>query len=96
MDVTLVVLPGRAGFNDVNFYFFDAAGTWILVESAEVSFTFLDFAAGPVVEHAAPLHPGHVVVQGAHMRHAGRWRIDARFTSPGLDAASVSFQVLVP
>jgi hypothetical protein len=96
MDVTLVVLPGRAGFNEVNFYFFDAAGSWILVETAEVRFTFLDFAAGPVVEQAAPLHPGHVVIQGAQMRHAGRWRIEARFSGAEVEGATVSFQVQVP
>jgi hypothetical protein len=96
MEVTLVILPGRAGFNEVNFYFFDVAGTWILVESAEVRFTFLDFDAATVVEQTAPLHPGHVLVQGGHLRHPGRWRSDARFTGVEIDEATVSFQVQVP
>jgi hypothetical protein len=96
MEVTLIVSPGRAGYNEVNFYFFDAEGAWILVESAEVRFTFLDFNAGSQSLVAAPLHPGHVLIQGSQMRHAGQWRIDARFTGPQTEGRSVSFQVLIP
>jgi hypothetical protein len=96
MDVTLVISPGRTGYNEVNFYFFDSAGAWTLVESAEVRITFLDFSAGTVSEQTTPLHPGHVLIQGAHLRHAGRWRIDAVFTGPHVEDAKVSFEVLVP
>lgn len=96
MDVTFFVTPGRAGYNEVNLYFFDTGGVWTTVESTEVRFTFLDFDVGSSTEQTTPLHPGHVLVQGAHLRHAGRWRIDAGFRGPQGEVGSVSFQVLVP
>jgi hypothetical protein len=96
MDVTLVVLPGRAGYNEVNFYFFDPEDRWTAVESADVRFVFLDFGGVTFSENAAPLHPGHVVVGGTQMQHPGRWRIEATFKGPGFDGARVEFEVLVP
>jgi hypothetical protein len=96
MDVTLIVSPGRAGYNEVNLYYFDSAGLWASVDSVEVRFTYLDFSSGTVVERTPPLHAGHVLLQGAQLRHPGRWRIEALFTGPQVQDALVSFQVLVP
>jgi hypothetical protein len=96
MDVTLVILPGRAGYNEVNFYFFDAQGVWAGVEGAAVRFVFVDFGSVTFSERAAPLHPGHVVVGGSQMQHSGHWRIEAAFSGPGLSGAEVAFDVLIP
>jgi hypothetical protein len=95
MDVTLDVSPGRAGDNEISLYFFDSAGAWQSVQSVEVRLTFLDFTAGSIVEQAILLHPGHAFITGNHLRHAGRWQVDAAFKRSGLDDAVGAFQMTV-
>jgi hypothetical protein len=96
MDVTLVVIPGRAGYNEVNLYFFDANDLWTGVESVGVRLVYVDFGGVTFSERAAPLHPGHVVVGGSQMQHSGHWRIEGEFSGPGLSGLTVAFDVLIP
>jgi len=96
LQVTLLVSPGRAGYNEISLYFFDPAGVWITVESVEIRITFLDVKSGTAVETVSPLHPGHAFIAGDYLRHGGRWQIEAAFKGPGLDDARVTFQVTVP
>jgi hypothetical protein len=95
LQVTLFISPARAGQNEISFYFIDPDGLWITVQSVEIRVTFLDVESAPVVETVSPLHPGHAFISGDHLRHGGRWQIEAAFEGPGLDAASVSFVVLI-
>ena len=96
LQVTLLVSPGRAGYNEISLYFFDPSGVWITVQTVEIRITFLDVKSGTIVETVSPLHPGHAFISGDHLRHGGRWRIEAAFMGPGLEGAGSTFVVLIP
>ncbi len=96
LQVTLLVSPGHAGYNEISLYFFDPAGVWIGVQTVEIRMTFLDVSAGTAVEAVSPLHPGHAFIAGDYLRHGGRWRIEAVFKGPSLDHEQATFQLAVP
>ena len=95
LQVTLLVSPNRAGYNEISLYFFDPAGLWITVQTVAIRITFLDVKSSTIVETVSPLHPGHAFMTGDHLRHGGRWQIEAAFQGPGLDGAMTTFELAV-
>jgi hypothetical protein len=91
----LLVSPGRAGYNEINLYFFDPAGVWITVQAVEIRVTFLDVKSTTAVETVSPLHPGHAFISGDYLRHSGRWQVSAEFTGPGLQDTLAAFDVML-
>jgi hypothetical protein len=95
MQVMLTVSPGTAGINEINLYFFDAAGAWLTVETIEVRLKYLDHGELTISKVVPPLHPGHAFTTSDAIRHAGRWQIDVAFKHADLREDRVAFEVLV-
>ena len=96
MELTLVISPGIAGYNDISIFFFDPGGARASVETLEFRIQFLEFAAEEVVARTTPLHPGHAYIAGEQLRHSGLWQIEVELNGPQAGGIVASFQLLVP
>jgi hypothetical protein len=95
LTLTLSVLPGSAGSNEVSVFLADFSGGDGGVRGVRFRFTFLDASAGAAEQEGVLGHPGHFFVIGDQMRHAGRWRIEVAIRREGRPDAWTSFEVRV-
>jgi len=93
--LTLAVSPGLAGYNEVSLYFQDATGGDGGVSRVSLRLTYLDAAARPLQVEATIGHPGHAFIIGEHLRHAGRWRIEAVLQRAGISDARAAFDLQI-
>jgi len=93
--LTLAVSPGLAGYNEVSLYFQDATGGDGGVSRVLLRLTYLDATVRPLEVEATIGHPGHAFIIGEHLRHAGRWRIEATLQGAGRRDASAAFDLQI-
>ena len=96
MELTLIVAPGVAGPNDLDLFFFDAAGAWASVTAVEFRVQLLGSPSPPMVFSVDPLHPGHAFVADSPLRHAGVWRVEVRLDSTEVPGIIAGFEFLLP
>ncbi len=95
INLTLVVTPGIAGENDVSLFFFDKREVIDQVVSVGLRLRYLDHEAGAVDASATIGHPGHAFLIGDHLRHEGRWQIEALVRRADSRETRASFEILV-
>jgi hypothetical protein len=74
--VVVHVSPGTAGDNHIDFYLEDRDGDEREFASLTANLTYLDVKSVTHEYPATPLHPDHFVIDGRHLAHEGRWRLD--------------------
>jgi hypothetical protein len=75
LDLSMVILPGLAGENEVNFYMIDLDRDWKDVTSFGVTFDYLDGDTWLWFE-PVQLHEGHFPIEKVALPYAGSWRVD--------------------
>jgi hypothetical protein len=75
LDLSMVIEPGYAGDNDLNFFMIDVDRDWKDVERFSARFTYLDGKIERSYD-LTQLHEGHFPLEHLDLPLAGRWHVD--------------------
>jgi hypothetical protein len=94
LDMSMVILPGLAGENEVNFFLIDLDRDWKDVLSFTVTFEYLD-GDGRQQFEPVQLHEGHFPIEKMTLPYAGRWHaaVDLQRAEAGVTSFSFDFEL---
>jgi hypothetical protein len=95
LDLSMVIAPGRAGRNDLNFYLIDTDRDWKEVQRFVVRFTYLDGALQQDYE-LAQLHEGHFPLEVLGLPYAGRWQAEVSLLRAEAGESRFTFDFQLP
>jgi hypothetical protein len=96
LALMFTLTPGRPGLNEITLMYFPAGGQ--LPEAASVvsfTLTFLEHEPARFVVSPTESHQGHAYLRSDHLRHAGRWRVEALLRREVAGDLKVAFDVVI-
>jgi hypothetical protein len=88
--------PGRPGLNEITLMYFPAGQLVQVAEVVSLTLIYLDHGGVSFVLPPTQSHPGHAYLLDDHIRHAGKWRVEALLHREGGAGLTVGFDLVIP
>jgi copper transport protein len=95
LRIAMVIRPGAAGRNDIEFSVDSQPDASHAIERFIVRFTYLDDRLGTTQDDASAVRQALYALSGSQLSLPGRWKIDTVVRRAGLDDVQASFEVSV-
>jgi hypothetical protein len=97
LGISLDILPGKAGPNEMSIFLSDTDGDEKPIQTVTVRYKYVDENLGENEDFAQPFHPPtHYTLQTSQLSLAGNWEIEVIVRREGLLDARGTFNVNLP
>jgi hypothetical protein len=97
LGISLDILPGKAGPNELSIFLSDTDGDEKPIQTVAVRYKYLDRNLGENEDFAEPYHPPtHYTLQTSQLSLAGGWEIEVIVRREGLLDARGTFNIQLP
>jgi hypothetical protein len=91
----MTLTPGLVGSNELNVMYFDTERGQPEPTGVNFIFSFIDYGSVRFEMLPGESHPGHAILSGDFLPHAGRWRVTVEVQRNGGLAAVAAFEFLI-